>query len=168
MSRSLPSRLFSDGYLVASLNYNGNVLAELQERLERAQKELQERLERAEKERHQRLQEKELQERLEEKKLVQQELEKEKLLFSNSESINLVENVSDTCTKPFRACEARVNLSSSQNSMKKKYDVDAVGRSFKQGHEARNCRSGGRRSGGQSKDGNPVQRGQVSASCLVQ
>ena len=38
----------------------------------------------------------------------------------------------------------------------------------KQGHEARKCRSGGRRSGGQSKDGNPVQRGQVSASCLVQ
>ena len=38
----------------------------------------------------------------------------------------------------------------------------------KQGHEDRNCRSGGRRSGGQSKDGNPVQRGQVSASCLVQ
>ena len=38
----------------------------------------------------------------------------------------------------------------------------------KQGHEARNRRSGGQRSGGQSKDGNPVQRGQVSASCLVQ
>ena len=38
----------------------------------------------------------------------------------------------------------------------------------KQGHEARNCRLGGRRPGGQSKDGNPVQRGQVSASCLVQ
>ena len=38
----------------------------------------------------------------------------------------------------------------------------------KQGHEARNCRLGGRRSGGQSKDGNPVQRGQVSAGCLVQ
>ena len=38
----------------------------------------------------------------------------------------------------------------------------------KQGHEARNCRSGGLRSGGQIKDGNPVQRGQVSASCLVQ
>ena len=38
----------------------------------------------------------------------------------------------------------------------------------KQGHEARNCRSGGLRSAGQSKDGNPVQRGQVSASCLVQ
>ena len=38
----------------------------------------------------------------------------------------------------------------------------------KQGHEARNCRSGGGRSGGQNKDGNPVQCGQVSASCLVQ
>ena len=33
----------------------------------------------------------------------------------------------------------------------------------KQGHEARNCRSGGRKSGGQSKDGNPGKRGQVSA-----
>ena len=38
----------------------------------------------------------------------------------------------------------------------------------KQGHEDRHCRSGGRRSGGQNKDGNSVQRGQVSASCLVQ
>ena len=38
----------------------------------------------------------------------------------------------------------------------------------KQGHEARNWRSGGNRSEGQGKDGNPVQRGQVSASCLVQ
>ena len=38
----------------------------------------------------------------------------------------------------------------------------------KQGHEARNCRSGGRKSGGQNKDGNPILRGQVSASCLVQ
>ena len=38
----------------------------------------------------------------------------------------------------------------------------------KQGHEARNCRSGGWRSGGQNKDGNSVQRNQVSASCLVQ
>ena len=37
----------------------------------------------------------------------------------------------------------------------------------KQGHEARSCRSGGRKSGGQVKDGNPVQRGQVSAGCLV-
>ena len=38
----------------------------------------------------------------------------------------------------------------------------------KQGHEARNCCSGGWRSEGQSKDGNTVQHGQVSASCLVQ
>ena len=38
----------------------------------------------------------------------------------------------------------------------------------KQGHEARNCRSGGWRSGGQYKDCNPMQRGQVSACCLVQ
>ena len=38
----------------------------------------------------------------------------------------------------------------------------------KQGHEARNCRSNRRRFGGQSKDGSPVQRGEVSASCLVQ
>ena len=38
----------------------------------------------------------------------------------------------------------------------------------KQGHEARNCRSGKQKSGGQSRDGLPVQRGQVSAGCLVQ
>ena len=37
----------------------------------------------------------------------------------------------------------------------------------KQGQEAKNCPSGGRKSGGQGKDGNPVQRGQVSAGCLV-
>ena len=38
----------------------------------------------------------------------------------------------------------------------------------KQGHEARNCRSGKQKSGGQSRDGLHVQRGQVSAGCLVQ
>ena len=38
----------------------------------------------------------------------------------------------------------------------------------KQGDKARNCRSDGLRLGGQNMDGNPVQRGQVSASCLVQ
>ena len=38
----------------------------------------------------------------------------------------------------------------------------------KKGHEARNCQPGGWRSGGQSKDGNAVQSGQVHASCLVQ
>ena len=37
----------------------------------------------------------------------------------------------------------------------------------KQDHEARNCRLGGRKSGAQDKDGNPVQRGQVSAGRLV-
>ena len=37
----------------------------------------------------------------------------------------------------------------------------------KQGHEARNCRSNGRRFGGQSIDGNPLQHGELSASSLV-
>jgi len=37
----------------------------------------------------------------------------------------------------------------------------------KQGHLARNCRSSGPMFGGQSKDGNPGQHGEVSASCLV-
>ena len=36
-----------------------------------------------------------------------------------------------------------------------------------EGHEARNCRSGKQKSGGQTRDGFPVQRGQVSAGCLV-
>ena len=38
----------------------------------------------------------------------------------------------------------------------------------KQGHKVRNCQSIRQRVEGQSKNGNPVQRGQVSASCLVQ
>ena len=60
------------------------------------------------------------------------ELEEEKLLSGSNESINLLQYVSDFCTKPFRACDlARVNLSSSRKSMKKKYDVDAVMRTFK-------------------------------------
>ncbi|XP_068714247.1 uncharacterized protein [Montipora foliosa] len=37
----------------------------------------------------------------------------------------------------------------------------------KRDHEARTCRLGGRKSGAQGKDGNPVQRGQVSAGCFV-
>lgn len=37
----------------------------------------------------------------------------------------------------------------------------------RRGHEARNCRSSGRKSGNQGKDSNLVQRGQVSAGCLV-
>ena len=61
---------------------------------------------------------------------------KEKLLSSSSESINLLQYVSDFRTKLFRACElARANLSSSQKSMKKKYDVDAVERNFKPGQK---------------------------------
>lgn len=61
---------------------------------------------------------------------------KEKLLSSNSLSVNLLQYVSDFRTKLFRACElARANLSSSQKSMKKKYDVDAVQRSFKPGQK---------------------------------
>ena len=63
-------------------------------------------------------------------------LVKEKLLSSNNESINLLQYVSDFRTKLFRACElARANLSSSQKFMKKKYDVDAVERSFKPGQK---------------------------------
>ena len=62
---------------------------------------------------------------------------KEKLLqSSNNESINLLQYVSDFRTKLFRACElARANLSSSQKSMKNKYDVDAVEHSFKPGQK---------------------------------
>ena len=37
----------------------------------------------------------------------------------------------------------------------------------RQGHEARNCRSGKQKSGGQNRDGLPVQRGQMSFGCLV-
>ena len=60
----------------------------------------------------------------------------EKLLSSSSESFNLLQYVSDFPTKLFRACElARANLSSSQKSMKKKYDVDAVKRSFEPGQK---------------------------------
>lgn len=65
---------------------------------------------------------------------------KEKLLSSSSESINLLQYVSDFRTKLFRACElARDNLSSSQKLMKKKYDVDAVERSFKPGQRFLHC-----------------------------
>ena len=61
---------------------------------------------------------------------------KEKLLSSSSEAINLFQYVSDFRTKLYRACElARANLSSSQKSMKKKYDVEAVERSFKPGQK---------------------------------
>ena len=38
----------------------------------------------------------------------------------------------------------------------------------KQGYEARNCHLSKQKSGGQNKDGLPVEHGQMSASCLVQ
>ena len=61
---------------------------------------------------------------------------KEKLLSSSSESINLLHYVSDFRTKLLRACElATANRSSSQTSMKKKYDLDAVERNFKPGQK---------------------------------
>jgi len=60
---------------------------------------------------------------------------KESLLSSSSESINLLQYVSDFHTKLFRACElARANLSSSQ-SMKRKHDVDAVECNFQPGQK---------------------------------
>ena len=61
---------------------------------------------------------------------------KDKLLSSGSESIFLLQYVSDFRTKLSRACElAGANLSSSQKSMKKKYDVDAVEINFKPGQK---------------------------------
>ena len=61
---------------------------------------------------------------------------KEKLLSSSSESINLLQYVSYFRTTLSRACElASDNLSSSQKSMKEKYDIDAVERSFEPGQK---------------------------------
>ena len=61
---------------------------------------------------------------------------KEKLLSNCSESINLLQYVSDFRSKLFRACElARANLSLSHKSMKERFDVDAVERSFKPGQK---------------------------------
>ena len=63
-------------------------------------------------------------------------LRKEKLFSGGSEPINLLQYVSDFRTKLVRACElARANLSSSQKSRKKKYDVDAVECNFKPGEK---------------------------------
>ena len=61
---------------------------------------------------------------------------KDKLLSSGSESIFLLQYVSDFRNKLSRACElARANLSSSQKSMKKKYDVHAVELNLKPGQK---------------------------------
>ena len=55
------------------------------------------------------------------------QLLKEKLLSGSGQSINLLQYVSDFPTKFFRACELTIAyLCSSQKSMKKEYDVDAV------------------------------------------
>ena len=113
---------------------------ERQEKLEREEKEGQKKLEREQKERRERLEreEKQRQEGLEKERLaLQHELEnKEKLLPGDSESINLLQYVSDFRTKLFRTCElARANLSSSQKLMKKNYDVDAIESSFNPGQK---------------------------------
>ena len=64
------------------------------------------------------------------------QLLKERLLPSSTESINLLQYVSDIRTKLFRACEsAKANLSSTQKSIKEKYNVDAVERDFKPGQK---------------------------------
>lgn len=58
------------------------------------------------------------------------------LLSNCSGSINLLQYVSDFRSKLFRACELAIaNLSLSQKSMKERYDVDAVERSFKPGQK---------------------------------
>lgn len=52
---------------------------------------------------------------------------KEKLLSSSTESSNLLQYVSDFCTKLFTACEsAKTNLSFTQKSVEEKYDADIV------------------------------------------
>ena len=69
------------------------------------------------------------QEQLEKERLaLQHELKtKDKLLSGNSEPIYVLLYFSDFRTKLFRACELdRGNLTSSQKSMKKEYDIDAV------------------------------------------
>ena len=57
---------------------------------------------------------------------------KEKLLSSSTESINFLQHVSDFRNKLLRACElAKDNLSSTQKSMKAKYDVNTVEQNVK-------------------------------------
>ena len=61
---------------------------------------------------------------------------KEKLLSSSAESINFLQHVSDFRNKLLRACElAKDNLSSTQKSMKAKYDVDTVENNVKPGQK---------------------------------
>ena len=59
---------------------------------------------------------------------------KEKLLSSSTESSNLLQYVSDFCTKLFTACEsAKANISSTQKSVEEKYDADIAEQNFQPG-----------------------------------
>ena len=59
---------------------------------------------------------------------------KEKLLSSSTESSNLLQYVSDFCTKLFTAHEsAKANISSTQKSVEEKYDADIAERNFQPG-----------------------------------
>ena len=69
----------------------------------------------------------------------------------------------DSTTVVCFKCNARSHKAVNCPSLVKKCFVYG-----KQEHEARNCRSGKQKSGGQNRDGFPVQRGQVSAGCLFQ
>ena len=61
---------------------------------------------------------------------------KEKFISSSNESLNLLQYVSDFRTKLARACElARANLVSAQKSMKSRYDLNTVNRTFKPGQK---------------------------------
>ena len=61
---------------------------------------------------------------------------KEKFISSSNESLNLLQYVSDFRTKLTRACElARANLVSAQKSMKSRYDLNTVNRTFKPGQK---------------------------------
>jgi len=56
---------------------------------------------------------------------------KEKFISSSDESLNLLQYVSDFRTRLTRACElARANLVSAQKSMKSRYDLNTVNRTF--------------------------------------
>ena len=68
----------------------------------------------------------------------------------------------DSTTVVCFKCNARGHKAVNRPSLVKKCFMCG-----KQGHEARNCRSGKQRSGGQNRNSLPVQRGQVSAGCLV-
>ena len=79
-----------------------------------------------------------------------------------AEEIKTAQSNSDTTALQCYKCNARGHKAINCPTLARKCFLCG-----KQGHEARNCRSNKQKSGGQNKDGNPVQRGQVSAGCLV-